>query len=423
MLQTVNVNRIYTVGAAGHLDQVNAAGNVITFDHDDEGRLGGMSRQLGESVTADYDGRGFLAEIGGLGSVGLFGDRFESGDASCWDAAVGGPLGSGPCGSTRIERTEATYGSDGVLQHLRQVGLGLWHDRYVVMFGGRPVTVLTIETGVGELQYLSVDHLGTPFLATSEVGTAEWQGGFEPFARDWREGTPSAALAKDVFLRFPGQWVDSVWGEASFGADVAFNVERWLMPGTGRYNAVDRVDASLNEFAYVDARPTFSIDPRGLLALDPDTCGPFGNLPGPAGAGCCRDALEKAVQDYNEFFSRGWRQRKPACWNRLAAAGWSPLGNQASLSPLSCMVAGHRGELMRCDSNPEVPTECGRTEPFSSNTFFHPIACNREECGTPLNTLFHERLHRCGAPPESWGLYTEARDIANVCVGGDAALP
>ncbi len=64
VLQTVNVNRTYTFGAAGHLDQVNAAGNVITFDHDDEGRLGGIARQLGESVTADYDGRGFLAEIG-----------------------------------------------------------------------------------------------------------------------------------------------------------------------------------------------------------------------------------------------------------------------------------------------------------------------------------------------------------------------
>jgi YD repeat-containing protein len=60
VLESVNVNRTYSFGAAGHLDTVNAAGNVITFDHDDEGRLGGIARQLGESVTADYDGRGFL---------------------------------------------------------------------------------------------------------------------------------------------------------------------------------------------------------------------------------------------------------------------------------------------------------------------------------------------------------------------------
>ncbi len=420
MLETVNVNRVYTFGPAGHLDQVNAAGNVIAFDHDDEGRLGGMARQLGESVTADYDGRGFLAEIGGLGSSGLFGDRFESGDAACWDAAVGGPLGAGPCGPPRVERTEATYSSEGVLHHLHQTGLSARRDRYVVMLGERPVAVLTIEAGAGQVQYLTADHLGTPALATSGAGTTDWQGGLEPFGRDWREGTASAAQENGVVLRLPGQWDDAVWRDASSGASATFNVQRWYLPSIGGYSSTDPVDASHNDFAYVDARPTFLIDAQGLLALDPGTCRSFGALPGPSGAGWCLEALEQAVRQYNEFFTRGWRQRNPPCWKYLAAASWRPIRDQAVLSPLSCMVAGHRGELMRCDSQPQEPTDCGSTDPGDGSTFFNPLACNRAECGTTLNTLFHERLHRCGAPSDVFS--SEARDIANVCVRGDAAL-
>ncbi len=290
VLQTVNVNRVYTFGAAGHLDQVNAAGNVITFDHDDEGRLGGIARQLGESVTADYDGRGFLAEIGGLGSAGLFGDRFGSGDASCWNAVVGGAAGSGPCGPPRIERTEATYSSEGVLHHLRQVGLGLRRDRYVVMFGGRPVAALTIDGGNGVVQYLTTDHLGTPMLATSETGVTEWQGGFEPFGRDWLEGSSSSALSAGVFLRLPGQFEDAAWADATSGAQSYYNLHRWHEFQTGRYTSPDPLGAIRPDrealftanplYAYAASSPTFFVDPLGLEVVieNPDTAASYDQL-------------------------------------------------------------------------------------------------------------------------------------------------
>ena len=32
-----------------------------------------------------------------------------------------------------------------------------------------------------------------------------WEGGFEPFGRDWLEGRPDGAQESGVFLRFPGQ--------------------------------------------------------------------------------------------------------------------------------------------------------------------------------------------------------------------------
>lgn len=165
------------------------------------------------------------------------------------------------------------------------------------------------------------------------------------------------------------------------------------------------------------------VDPSGRLALDPESCSLAEDLPGDGdtGLGCCFKAMEKAVEKYNEFFTRGWRQRHPDCWNAIATAhrrsGWeAPRGDQQILTPLSCMVAGHRGEVMKCNLDAGV-RYCGSTDPRNGQTYFGPKVCNRAECPSPFNTLFHERLHRCGAPAESWGLFNDAAEIARRCVG------
>lgn len=185
-----------------------------------------------------------------------------------------------------------------------------------------------------------------------------------------------------------------------------YGIHRWYETGTGRYTSPDPlgVAASLNNFAFVDARPTYFYDPLGLLAVDQGTCGSY----------CCD--LGKAAQQYNEFFSRGWRQRHPKCWNALASKSgkWTPKGNSV-LSPLSCMVTGHRDVTVTCNPEAKSPYDCGGT--IDGQTFFGPKACDSAQCGSPLNTLFHEQLHRCGAPPESGGLVTIAADVAYVCVG------
>lgn len=105
--------------------------------------------------------------------------------------------------------------------------------------------------------YLTVDHLGTPILATNRSARALWQGGFEPFGVDW-----SGAEGKGIFLRFPGQWVDGSWE----GGELSYNLHRWYETGTGRYTGVDPMGlvASPNVFTYVDARPLVLADPTGL---------------------------------------------------------------------------------------------------------------------------------------------------------------
>jgi hypothetical protein len=39
-------------------------------------------------------------------------------------------------------------------------------DRYVFYFGSRPVASMELVGGSATFQYLSVDHLGTPILAS-----------------------------------------------------------------------------------------------------------------------------------------------------------------------------------------------------------------------------------------------------------------
>jgi hypothetical protein len=60
---------------------------------------------------------------------------------------------------------------------------------------GWPVAQLAIDGAGSETwSYLTTDHLGTPLLATDGVGGEIWEGGFEPFGRDYQAGTPAGAL-------------------------------------------------------------------------------------------------------------------------------------------------------------------------------------------------------------------------------------
>ncbi len=105
----------------------------------------------------------------------------------------------------------------------------------VLYFAGRPVATLA----AGVLTYLTTDHLGTPVFATDAAGAEVWQGGFEPFGRDWQAGSAGGASENGVFLRLPGQWVDPSWEDATLGVGLSFNVNRWYEPQTGRYSQPD----------------------------------------------------------------------------------------------------------------------------------------------------------------------------------------
>ncbi len=235
-MQQLGGTRDFTFGAAGHQNQVANGANIIDFNSDAEGRLAELDR-LGNTAAFLYDGRSFLAraEEGGTGNF-----------------------------------TEPTYASDGLLYSLNRSedGGATTTREHVVYFAGRPVAIVSVPSvGAANFTFLSTDHLGTPFVAMDATGEEIWEGGFEPFGRDWRAGLPDGAQENGVFLRFPGQWFDGVWEAASLGAEAYYNVYRWYAPDNGTYTRSDPVglDAGVNLLSYLASNPVNGFDLTGLL--------------------------------------------------------------------------------------------------------------------------------------------------------------
>ncbi|MFN7963652.1 MAG: RHS domain-containing protein [Thermoanaerobaculia bacterium] len=101
-------------------------------------------------------------------------------------------------------------------------------------FAGRPVAQLTIDGDNETYQWITTDHLGTPIALTNSTGALLWQGGFEPYGKDY-----SGAEVQNLFLRLPGQWEEETWSEAGLGVGAFYNVHRWYESGAGRYGEVD----------------------------------------------------------------------------------------------------------------------------------------------------------------------------------------
>jgi hypothetical protein len=138
------------------------------FSYDDASRLARIERaSASASASLLYDGRSFLRFSNGsqpdTTGAGVFCDGFESGDTSAWPSGISG------CRAART--TRPIYSSEGVLHSLERatnVGGGR-ADRYVFYFGSRPVASMELDSGSATIQYLSVDHVGTPVLATDSL--------------------------------------------------------------------------------------------------------------------------------------------------------------------------------------------------------------------------------------------------------------
>jgi len=162
-----------------HLEEVGTGGaNPVDFAWDAEGRLASADRTAaGQTAIFSYDGRSFLRRA---------------------EQTAGGTASVSP-----------VYDSSGLLHVLeRQASSSEPIERTVHLYlAGRPVAQLRIDsTGTETWTYLTTDHLGTPLLATDATGAVVWEGGFEPFGRDYQQGMAQGALQNGIYLRLPGQW-------------------------------------------------------------------------------------------------------------------------------------------------------------------------------------------------------------------------
>lgn len=234
-------SRTYTTGQAGHVTGIDVADDPIALSIDDAGRVAGFERPLAAAETdLFYDGRSFLQRAEEVSTGGF---------------------------------TTPAYDSSGLLHALHhQLSPASPEERTSVFyFAGRPVAQLRQELGGGSSWlFLATDHLGTPVLATDLAGEEIWHGPFEPFGEDFYRGSSQGALASGVFLRFPGQWDDEIWGASTLGAEAYYNVHRWYVGNTGRYTSPDPlglVEGDPPPYSYVMNSPVNFMDPFGLRRL------------------------------------------------------------------------------------------------------------------------------------------------------------
>jgi RHS repeat-associated protein len=245
----------YFYDAIGDQTAVASEEGKVRYSYDAARRLSRMTHdaagQPPEVADVRYDGRSFLHRA--------ILRRFTASDPSV--------------------ETTATYSSEGLLHHRgnverpaptapRDAGVAA-DDVAVVYFAGRPVVQVVARAGEGDVAtHLTTDHLGTPTLATDSQGFTLWEGGFEPFGRDWRELTGESAKGKGLYLRLPGQWEDGLWEAASLGAPGYYNVHRWYEPTTGRYSRPDPnlegFNLELNQYGYGVSNPLRYADTNGL---------------------------------------------------------------------------------------------------------------------------------------------------------------
>jgi RHS repeat-associated protein len=282
------------------------------------------------------------------------------------------------------------YSSEGVLHHqVKPAGI----ERGVVYFAGRPVAIVTTPAGgAPQYQLLSVDHLGTPNLATSLAGAAAWSGGFEPFGADW-----SGAEAAGVFLRFPGQWSSDVWAAAAGLQEFYYNSYRWFQGWSGRYTKPDPLSDARpaqmalitvnHPYAYAAANPIYFIDPLGLKVVieNPATSAHYDQL-----KSCF--PLFRSIADH--FESDTWR---PLGFDFGFERTWTI--KDPDFNPPDCRVGGRNSEL---------------------KTIWVPPA---QSCKETMKCLFHEFFELWLTRVGGYQQFGPAGDADNLARRGEDWIP
>ena len=376
----------YRHDLAGNLTHVSKPDSKVHYTYGPENRLSEIrfDRAEGAAGITDlrYDGRSFMA-------------------SSVYTPAFGQ---TGTTSSTR-----PTYSSDGLL-HSRQfesratagsprnAGDSSQTD-YLFYFGGHPVAQLekrrltppdAPESTTESLRFLTTDHLGTPVLATDETGSTIWQGGFEPFGRDY-----SGAQEAGVFLRLPGQWHDETWGVGEPDEDLYYNVHRWYDSGTARYTRQDPLgqQGGPHPYAYAASSPLALQDPLGLkVELWCARVGAGGNSGirrsvGKSGASHCFVRVQCDCPQQGEPYDR-----------RLEITGRTGFVNS-------------RGEF------PETPPTFHVGNAFAGIVPFEPSDwnsndCTMEQCVLDAYNSFKSEGFRYGRPPKGYVLGPNSNTFA-----------
>lgn len=227
---TTGTNRLASITAAGVATTVttNADGNITSIP----------PANSSSPATFKYSVANRLASVTGSPVAATFlydyaGQRFSKTDS-----------GSSP--------TIFSYMQGGTLIAENDNG----HVADYIYADGRPIAVFHpgATPTADQMNYILVDHLGTPQIAFNSSGATVWQTTYQPFGM-----TVNVTASITQNLRFPGQYADT---ETGFN----YNLNRDYMPNLGRYLETDPVGQTggVNTYIYVYANPGNYTDILGL---------------------------------------------------------------------------------------------------------------------------------------------------------------
>jgi RHS repeat-associated protein len=270
----------------------------------------------------------------------------------------------------------------------------------IVWFGERPIAQITPYTTGSTVRYTFADHLLMPLLQTDSSGAIVWRVEYEPFGNvhEMRNGARN-----EQPLRFPGQEFSMSWS----GADENYNVFRWYRTGWGRYTQADPIGlltgqlSGLNHlYAYADARPINSIDPRGLFATSGCT---------PDEAALLKAAAQLAGDAIADGKCLGCSKKKASEWkNKINSTTYHCLSEAeqqvlGTYGPSTCGFAG----------TPQA-TYTGKDVTFTQNGLTNHNGNPFLGCGCMQGALLHEIAHLMGYPDGD--TETGAKGLAYKCI-------
>ena len=161
--------------------------------------------------------------------------------------------------AVEADRYNFHYGLDGMMigEHLDGIP-----KRSYVRVDGRPIAQVEYRGNgdISRVTYITLDHLSTPRVGTSEDGQIVWRWDSDAYGSAKPDKHPHGAKGSvDIRLRFPGQYHDTESG-------LFYNWNRYYDPETGRYVTSDPIGlgGGPNTYVYANNNPMGFIDLYGL---------------------------------------------------------------------------------------------------------------------------------------------------------------
>lgn len=186
--------------------------------------------------------------------------------------------------------------------------------------------VATVNAGVAQLYFISVDHLNTPRLVADATGTTVWRWDQEePFGVNVADENPSMLGAFEFPLRFPGQYADNE-------TNLHYNNFRDYESILGRYIQSDPLGlgGGIHTYFYVRNNPLSLTDPSGLYHETPGG-DPY---PGCGNDACCRAGICRPPQEDTELCCA--EPEYTQCRNRVPGLARCTVMCALYRNPLAC---------------------------------------------------------------------------------------